>query len=238
MLKQFYTITNRDKPISNNLVERVRSLLEDYHMSEETVRRTLTANQVDLYELRNAFNMYHDNMKVVPRTGSGKVRDIRNSIYANYIPEIKEFIKNHENNYKLAKDYFAQKYGINKAFIYLVANEMGIDTRNQNIHAKNIFTNILPEILNDLKAGKTAFEIHQKFKSTGISLMYIQKLRNTYAREFLRERINYSKELKEEIVQKLKEGYSAQELSKMYNIKKKRIEDWRRTYVGYIYKQS
>ena len=227
MLKQFYVITKREKPISDNLEERVRTLLDDYHMPEEVVRSSLVANRVNLYELNQAFNMYSNGKKWVRKNGNGAPRNIYRSIYAPYIPAIQDFLRTHNNDYHAALKAFPN---VGQSFLYQVANEMGIDTRGSNPSPRGLFNPIIMEIVTELQKGREARDVYEEFASTGISLKYIRDLRSKYAKEFLRKHVVTPRKIKEEILRRLKNGESVENLAEEYNIPRHSIIEWRRIY--------
>lgn len=231
MLKKLYSIAGRDE---NNIDSRVKYLL-DNGGDVNKISYFLANHGQDPMRVKEAVCFYYTGEYRVPLTGSGFKRNLNNSIYAKYIPEIKRFLIENNGNHKLAEDYFRLKYGINRAFIFLVANTLGIDTAGKNIHTRNTFKDFTPDIVEMFKNGASIGEVYEKYKHINISRRYLNKLHRNYApRENIRVRRDYGT-LKEEIIKQLKAGVSAEDLSNKYGVRKKMIEDWRRIYVGYIY---
>lgn len=226
MLRNFYQITERQIPISGDVRERVRSLLFDYHMSEEVIRECLSS-QANLFELDRALAYHTTGMEKRYINGSGTRRDLNKSIYARFIPEIQEYLKNTNGDYRGAFNEFNSKYGINKPFIYQVANEMGFSTSNRK-YTKNIYKDLVPDIIVLLEKGEAIVNIQKKFAYTGISEGAIQKIKKKYLPELVGVRSHYSKNISEKLKQKLREGYSVEELSTQYGYSKELLERWKR----------
>lgn len=230
MLKQFYSISGRE---NFSIDARVKFLLDQGGDINQV--SAFLSRHYDPIKTKEAINFYYTGKHKLPVNGSGTERKLENSTFAIHIPEIKQFLTDHNNDYVLAKDYFKMRYNVNSAFVYLVANSMGIDTSGKNLHTKNTFKDTVPEIIEMFKNGASIREVYEKYKHINISRNYITALHTEHApKENKRVRKNYG-HLKDEIIKRLKAGESAEELSEKYGVRKKMIEDWRRMYVGYIY---
>ena len=231
MLREIYSISGRE---NTSIDARVKFLLDGGE--DLTAVSNFLVHNYDSMKVKEAISFYYTGKHKRPLTGSGNDRLLENSVYYQYIDEIKQFITENNNDYRLARDYFLNKYGINAAYIYLVANSMGINTSGKNAHTKNSFKDLMPEIVQMFNEGKSINEVYEKFRASGISKRYISILHGRHApKEKVRVRRNYG-DLKNTIIERLKKGESPEALSEEFGVRKKMIEDWRRMYVGYLYK--